>query len=180
MHHEFQTDNLIDSFVGVWKRVTTEPRAFFEQMPVSGGLQNPLVFLAICLGIDALGFLLIGPRGSAPAVLIVGIVMSFAYAGVLMLVARQLFSGAGDYEATYRVVAYSHAPTALAWIPLIGPLAALYGLYLAIVGLERVNTFDAVRSVLTLLLAAIALGAVSLVLGGAAWLMLPLRAASCC
>jgi len=181
MHHEFQTDNLVESFVGVWKRVTTEPRSFFEDMPVSGGLQNPLVFLLLCLCIDAVGFLLIGPRGFTPLnVIIVGVVKSFVYAGLLMLIARQLFAGVGDYEATYRVVAYASAPTALAWIPLVGPLALLYGLFLVIVGLERVHTFDTVRSALSLLLAAIAVGALLTVLGGGAWAWLPLRSASCC
>jgi hypothetical protein len=174
MHHEFQTDNPFDSFAGVWRRVTTEPRGFFQDMPVSGGLQNPLLFMTICLALGSLGFLLVGPRWLALWFLIGGIVRSFVAAAILMAIARQLFAGVGDYEATYRAVAYASAPAALLWIPLVRPLVALYGLFLVIVGLERVHGFDAVKSVLTVLLGLIVVGAIGWMLGGCCgWL--PMR-----
>jgi hypothetical protein len=82
-----------------------------------------------------------------------------------MAIARQLFGGAGDYEATYRAVAYASAPAALLWLPLVKPLVALYSLYLLIVGLERAQGFDTVKAVLTVLLAAVVLVAVGWMLG---------------
>ncbi len=162
MHHEFQTDDFAQSFVGVWRRITTEPRRFFQDMPVSGGIQNPLLFAAICLAVGGIGFLLIGPRGKALPFVLGSIVRSFVYAALFLVIARQVFSGVGNYEATYRVVAYSMAPFVLYWIPVVGKLALLYSFFLVFVGLERVHGFDAVRSVLTLILSA-------LVIGGVAW-----------
>jgi hypothetical protein len=165
MHHEFQTDNFFDSFIGVWKRVTTEPRRFFEEMPVSGGLQNPLLFMVVCLAICGLGFLLVGPRGLTLWIMVLGLLRAFVGSLVLMVVARQMFGGVGDYEATFRAVAYSSAPVAFLWIPFIRPLIGVYALFLVILGLERVHAFDAAKAALTVVLAAVVGAAVSWMLG---------------
>jgi hypothetical protein len=163
MHEEFRTEQFAESFIGVWKRVVTDPRGFFQDMPIRGGIQAPLLFLVGCLVLAALGFLVVGPRGFGLSVVFWGTVRSFLYALVFMLIARHVFSGTADYEANYRVVAYATAPMALMWVPLVGSLAFLYTLFLVIVGIERVNAFDAVKSVLTVLLASLVL----LVLGWA-------------
>jgi len=173
MHEELQTDNLPESFPGVWRRVMSEPRQFFEDMPVTGGLQRPLVFLLICLAISAVGLLLIGPRPWALWILLVGIVRAFVGALVLMVIAQQVFRGSGDYEATFRAVAYGSAPVALVWIPLLRPLFGLYAFFLIIPGLERVHGFDATKAVLTLFLAAIVLLVFAWVLGWHAWMPPP-------
>ena len=165
MHEEFRTEQFAESFVGVWKRVVTDPRGFFQDMPVRGGLQAPLLFLVGCLVIDALGHLIVGPRGFGIRLVLEGTLRSFVYAAFFVLVARQVFAGTGDYEATYRVVAYGSAPIALAWLPLVGGLSWIYMVFLLIVGLERVHAFDAVKSVLTVLLASLAIVAVSWALG---------------
>jgi hypothetical protein len=175
MHQELQTDNLPESFTGVWRRIMSEPRRFFEDMPVTGGLQNPLIFLLLCLAISAVGFLLIGPRGYALWVIIIGLVRAFLGALVLMMVAQQVFHGTGDYEATFRVVAYGSAPVALIWLPLIRPLVVLYALFLIIIGLERVHAFDATKAVLAVLLSAIVLVAVMWMFGaGHVWMPPPM------
>lgn len=165
MHEEFRTEQFADSFVGVWKRVMTDPRGFFQDMPTRGGVQPPLLFLVGCLIISGLGFLIFGPRGFALMLVLEGAIRSFVYAAVFAVVARQLFGGSGDYEATYRVVGYGSAPAALLWIPLVGRLAMLYAIFLMIVGLERVHGFDAVKSVLTVLLSTIVLVALGWTLG---------------
>lgn len=174
MPEELQTDNLPQSFPAVWRRVMTEPRRFFEDMPVTGGLQNPFVFLLICLAISAVAFLLIGPRPFAVRILVVGVVRAFVGALVLMIVAQQVFHGSGDYEGTFRAVAYGSAPAALLWLPFVRPLVVLYALFLLVVGLERVHTFDATKAVLTILLSAVVLLAVMWVLGwGHMWMPPP-------
>ncbi len=165
MHEEFRTEQFADSFVGVWKRVMTDPRGFFQDMPTRGGLQPPLLFLVGCLIISGLGFLILGPRGFGLMLVLEGMLCSFVCAAVLAIISRQLFAGTGDYEATYRVVAYGSAPAALLWVPLVGRLAMLYAIFLTIVGLERVHGFDAVKSVLTVLLSTIVLLAVGWALG---------------
>ncbi len=169
MHHEFQTDDPARSFGNVWRRVITEPRAFFQEMPVTGGLLNPFLFLLLCLAISALGFLIFGPRHMSLRFIIAGLIRAFVGAAFIMVIARQIFAGVGDYEATYRAVAYAAAPVALVWIPLIGPLAMLYALFLTIIGVERVQGFDAVKSVLTLLLAIVVGAVLGWVLGSPWW-----------
>jgi hypothetical protein len=177
MSHEFQIDNLFESFTGVWKRVTTEPRKFFEEMPVGGGLQNPLLFLLVCLAICAIGFLIVGPRGLALWIIVMGLVRAFIGSLALMLIARQMFGGVGDYEATFRAVAYASAPVALLWIPFIRPVIAVYILFLVILGLERVHAFDAAKATMTVLLTIIALGAVAWMFGWPhLWMVAPIFA----
>jgi hypothetical protein len=165
MHEEFRTEQFAESFVGVWKRVITDPRGFFQDMSTRGGMQAPLLFMVGCLVVAALGFLVVGPRGGGLALVFWGTLRSFLYAAVFMVIARQVFSGGGDYEASYRVVAYATAPVVLLWVPLLGSLTPLYTIFLVIVGLERVHGFDAVKSVLTVLLASIVLLALGWALG---------------
>ncbi len=175
MHHELQTDNLFESFTGVWKRVITEPRRFFEEMPPSGGLQSPLLFLLVCLAISAIGFLIIGPRGLALWIIVLGVARAFLGALILMVIAQQIFRGTGDYEATFRAVAYGSAPVALLWIPLVRPLVVLYLLFLVILGLERVQNLDAGKAVLTILLGVVVLGTIVWTLGlGHLWMPPPM------
>ena len=147
---EFDRSDFIYSFGQVWKKVMTDPRGFFPAMSLRGGLGNPLAFAAICLAIAGAGFLL-GGRGMGFAVLVVvgGVVRLFISAALLSLIARTLFEGRGDFEATFRVCAYAAAPVVLLWVPGIRYLAALYIAYLVIIGLQRAHEFDSVKAVLT-------------------------------
>ena len=43
------------------------------------------------------------------------------------------------FEATLRVYCYASAVALLSWIPFVGGLATLYGLYLLVVGLQEVH-----------------------------------------
>jgi len=147
---EFDRSDLIYSFGQVWKKVMSDPRGFFPALSLRGGLGNPLAFAAFCLAIAGSGFLLSG-RGLGFAVLAVvgGVVRLFIGAALLSLIARTLFEGRGDFEATFRVCAYATAPGVLLWLPGIRYLAALYIAYLVIVGLQRAHEFDSVKAVLT-------------------------------
>jgi hypothetical protein len=165
MHEEFRTEQFAESFVGVWKRVITDPRGFFQDMPTRGGIQAPLLFLVGCLVLAGLGFLVVGPRSFGLSLVFWGTVRSFLYAAVFMVIGRHVFSGTGDYEASYRVVAYATAPMILLWVPRLGGLTMLYTIFLVIIGIERVHGFDAVKSVLTVLLASIVLLAVGWAFG---------------
>ena len=65
-----------------------------------------------------------------------------------------LFVGAGNsgYEATFRVVSYVSVTSLVNWIPVIGGLLALYGLYLAVVGIREVHATTTGRAALVVLL----------------------------
>ena len=164
---EFDRSDFIYSFGQVWKKVMTDPQGFFLAMPLTGGLMNPLLFTAASLTLAGIGFVVSG-RGVKLALIVLlwGIVRLFISVALLQLIARKLFAGQGDFEATFRACAYAGAPVVLLWVPGIRYLAALYIGYLLIIGLQRAQEFDSVRAVLTIVLAMIAGVFLSLPFGG--------------
>jgi hypothetical protein len=136
----------------------TDPRGFFADMPETGGLTEPLFFLAACAAINAACHLLFGIGLGGFVVLGLGQILGgFLGAALLVLVAQHLFDGRAGFEPTFRVVAYAAAPIVFLWVPRLGPLAWLYAAYLTVRGLERVQGFDTTRAVLTVLIGLIAL-----------------------
>jgi len=151
-------------FVETWRRAMTDARGFFTEMPQAGGLQEPLIFLAACAGLNALGTLLVGWNlGGAVASFIWLVAGGFVAAAALTLVAQHLFDGRAGFEPTFRVVAYAAAPVVFFWVPRLWILALLYSWYLQIRGVERVNEFEPVPAVLTV---AIKTGALILLAAG--------------
>ena len=144
----------LEEFPVTWRRVVTDPQGFFAEMPETGGLGPPTTFLAICAGANAVGHLLVGwgVRGMI-AVFAWQIAGSALLAALLVLVAQHLFHGRAGFEPTFRVVCYAAAPGVFAWLPGIGIIARLYGAYLVLRGIERVQGFDVTHAVLTLLIA---------------------------
>jgi hypothetical protein len=147
---EFDPQDPIGSFAGTWQRVIREPRAFFDALPVAGGLRAPLVFAAICLGIGSFGFMIFGGgiRGFV-GLMVIGLIRLFVGSAIVALIAQQLFEGRGDYEATFAALSYSTAVAVFVGIPVVKYFAALYGAYLVILGLAKVHAFDTVRALLT-------------------------------
>ena len=143
----------IEGFPALWQRVVTAPHGFFADMPQTGGLGEPTIFLALCAAINAAGRLLFaaGVRGLI-ASFVGQMVAAFVLAALLVLVAQNLFEGRGGYEATFRVVAYAWAPLVVGWLHLVGSLALVYSAYLMLRGLERVQAQDTTRAALTLVI----------------------------
>lgn len=176
---EFDRSDFIYSFGHVWKKVMTDPQGFFLAMPLTGGLMNPLLFTTASLTLAGIGFVVSGCGVKlALTVLLWGIVRLFISAALLQLIARKLFDGQGDFEATFRACAYAGAPVVLLWVPGIRYLAALYIGYLLIVGLQRAQELDSVKAVLTIVLAMIAGVFLSLPCGGSRRIVQVLRFAS--
>jgi len=148
---EFDPQDPVASFPSVWQRVMLEPQAFFEALPTSGGLQPPLIFAGICLTIGGLGFLVFG-GGIKGLVLLVmlGIFRLFVGSAIVAFIAQRIFDGHGDYEATFRALAYTSAVAVFIGLPVIKYFAALYGAYVAILALGRAHGFDNTRAFLTL------------------------------
>jgi hypothetical protein len=137
-------------FVEAWRRVVMDPRGFFTDMPPAGGLQEPLIFLAVCAALNALGTLVVGfSIGAAVSTFVATVVAGFVAAAVLTLVAQHLFGGRAGFEPTFRVVAYAAAPVVFLWVPRLWVLALLYTWYLQVRGIERVNDFEPTPAVLT-------------------------------
>jgi len=155
---EFATRSNVEEFPAVWQRVVTDPHGFFADMPETGGLGQPLVFLAICAGINALGHLLfVVGIGGMIGIFVWQLVAAFTAAALFVLIAQNLFAGRAGFEPTFRVVAYAWAPLVIGWVPVVGRLAVLYTAYLLIRGLERVQAIDTARTVLTVVLTGVAL-----------------------
>src|SRR5258705_6233126 len=57
---EFDGATALEGFPNTWKRVMTDPRGFFADMPEVGGLQAPLAFLGVSAVINAAGHLVFG------------------------------------------------------------------------------------------------------------------------
>jgi len=56
------------------------------------------------------------------------------------------------FEATFRVVSYVSVTNLVNWIPIIGGLVGLYGLYLAVVGIREMHSTTTGRAALVVLL----------------------------
>jgi hypothetical protein len=167
---EFEPRSAIEGFPAVWQRVVTDPHGFFADMPETGGLQQPAVFLALCAAVNAVGYLLTfaGVPG-AIGIFVVQLVAGAVLAALLVLIAQHLFGGRAGYEPTFRVVAYAWAPLVVAWIPYAGRLAVVYAAYLMIRGIEHVHGVDTTRAVLTVVLGAGVLWLLGLAGVGPAW-----------
>ena len=152
--YELEIKNFVQSFIGVVKTVFFKPKDFYQNMPTTGGFPPPLIFLAVCLGISALiSNIIWGTVAGFFYFLIFGLIFSFIGAAILYFIAQQFFEGKGTYEGTYRVVAYAGAVSLLGWIPVVNFLAALYGFYLQIVGMEKVHKITQGQAVVTVLIA---------------------------
>src|SRR5262249_22485476 len=104
-------------FIETWRRVMSDPRGFFTDMPQVGGLQEPLIFLTAIAGLNALGSLLLGwGLGGAVSAFVSMIVGAFVAAAALTLVAQHLFNGRAGFEPIFRVVAYATAPLVFLWL----------------------------------------------------------------
>lgn len=169
---ELDLDDPLSSYVDVWKRVVLEPRAFFDALPHEGGLLRPLAFAVITLFVGGIGVVLTGGGlGGFFFLLIAGPVRLFFVAALVAVVARGLFEGRGDYEATFRALAYSSAIFVFVGFPVVKFFAALYGIALAILGIAAAHSFDTVRATLTLVAGMIAAAVFAWALGFLGWAM---------
>jgi hypothetical protein len=146
-----------NDLVGTWRRIVQDPVGFYATMPETGGLGEPMRFLSICAAINAAGSFLLSFSIAyaiwAFVMLIVGMVL---VAVVMTLVTQHLLEGHAGFEPVFRAVAYGAAPSVAFWLPIIGPIAALYACFLHVRGIERVQNLDAVRAILATAIAWVA------------------------
>jgi hypothetical protein len=95
--------------------------------------------------------------GSALASIIVapiaGAIGLFLAAAIQQLLVR-LIVGANNlgFGATFRVASYTQVTGLVNWIPIVGPLLSLYGLYLAIVGIREAHGTTMGKAALVILI----------------------------
>jgi hypothetical protein len=109
-----------------------------------------------------------------------GIISLFIEAAILYIIYKVL-GGTGSYEGTVRLISYATAVLVLSWIPIIGWIAGIYGIYLYIVGGMYVHNVSMAKSAIAVLLPTLLV--ILIIAIAMAWLFalsgsLPLRALS--
>jgi hypothetical protein len=174
---DYDLSNPVESFVDIVRRVVLQPVGFFAALPRSGSLLNPLIFALICTEISAIlggilrlagvgeGFVagygfqvpenqdfgeFIGSVIFAP---IGGVIGVFVVAGIGQLVIRLVVGATNSgFAATFRVASYTGVTSLVSWIPIIGGILALYGIYLAVVGIREMHGTTTGKAVLVVLI----------------------------
>ncbi len=176
---EYNLSDPVNSFVDVVRRVILQPTGFFAGMPRGGALLNPLVFAVICIEISALLSALLvlagvqqnpgfnpNPQNALPSVFtpgsalasiivapIFGAIGLFIAAAIQQLLVRLVVGPANSgFASTFRVASYTQVTGLVNWIPVIGPLLSLYGLYLAIVGIREAHGTTTGKAALVILI----------------------------
>ena len=159
----------MDNYVDTLKKVLTDPEGFYSEMPKEGGYQEPLTFAAINFAIVGLlsgiiAVILSGAgAGSIVSTLVgavIGGIVGLFIVGIILLIFFKIFGGTGSYEGTVRILSYSSAVQVFAWIPVIGWIISLYGIWLNIVGGKHVHNLTTVKSAIAVLIPIIILAVI--------------------
>jgi hypothetical protein len=177
---DYDLSNPLESFADVVRRVVLQPVGFFAGLPRRGSLLNPLVFALICTEIAAIvggilslagvggafvtGYGFQAPENQGLGEFIGSVVFApmggaigvFVVAGIAHLLVR-LVVGANNagFGATFRVAAYTSVTSLVSWIPFVGGLLALYGIYLSVVGIREMHNTTTGKALVVVVLPAI-------------------------
>ena len=160
----FEPSRFFESFVQTVRTVTLEPASFFRNLAQSASTGNAVVFAVVCTVLNlvlaelAASFdpLMPGGTGVPDGWLIATLALSplLAWLGLYILAAVQhlfvaVFVRPGrGFDTTLRISAYASALALFSWIPVVGYLASLYGLYVTMVGIRELHETSATRALL--------------------------------
>ena len=174
---DYDLSNPIESFADVVHQVILQPVGFFAGLPRRASLLNPLVFALICTEIavilggilrlagvggafvsgygfqvpenqgfgEFIGSVVLAPIGGTIGVFVVAVIAHL----LVRLVVGATNAGFG---ATFRVAAYTSVTSLVSWIPFVGGLLALYGIYLAVVGIREMHNTTTGKALVVVLL----------------------------
>ena len=178
---EFDLSNPVNSFVDVARSVVLGPARYFVGLPRSANLINPLVFALICMVISALlsGLMVLlglqenpgfnpNPQNAIPStfaptsalasiliVPILGAIGLFIAAAVQQLLVTLIVGrNNSGFGSTFKVACYSQVTSLINWIPIIGPILALYGIWISIVGIREMHATTTGKAALVVLIPA--------------------------
>ena len=162
---EFRYTDPVQTFIATVQAVVLQPVDFFRGILRQGDFINPLIFAIICYEVSViLGGLLrlvgigadqgfggfIGSIILGPIFAVIGL---FIGAGIIhLLVMLIIGSRNSGFEATFRVLAYSSVTSLVSWIPFIGWIASLYGIYLGIVGVREMHNTTTGKAAIVVLI----------------------------
>ncbi len=130
--------------LNVTKDILTNPKAYFQNLELTGGYGEPLLYLIFTLILSSLMFAV---SKMNPLLFFWGMIIGFlsvSVGAVITDLAFKRLGGKGDLEGTFRVLAYSKATFVFAWIALgqisLGAMLAAMGTgYMCYIGLMRVQ-----------------------------------------
>jgi len=113
---------------------------FASSLAIIPGLGQLLAIAAMSGGILILPIVII-------FMLIIMVFGLFINSAVLHIFAK-LLGGSGNFSSSFKAVSYSIAPLILAWIPLIGFIAAIWEIVLLTIGLSKLHRTNIIRAIL--------------------------------
>lgn len=130
--------------LNVTKDILSNPKAYFQNLPLTGGYGEPLLYLVFTLILSSLMFAV---SKLNPLLFFWGMIIGFlsvSVGAVITDLAFKRLGGKGDLEGTFRVLAFSKATFVFAWIALgqisLGAMLATMGTgYMCYLGLMRVQ-----------------------------------------
>ena len=150
-------------FGSVTRSVLISPKQFFDHMPVTGGMKEPIIYLVTAALINSLltAVIRLSPLSFFSSFFVS--ILSVAVGAVAAQFAFEKLGGKGSMEATVRVFVYSRATLIFAWlwlgsIPFGGMLAGLYSIYLNVFGIQKVHQLDDRKTVAMILAVLAAIG----------------------
>ena len=169
----------IDSSVGFgfWdkiKYIFSDPNLFFQKVKSEDGIKNSLLMYAIIgaffsvisyafsfgrmMSMRSGGYGSLGGFGFV--MLGVGIIMTFAYSGLIHVI-MIAFKSEGSYKDSYNAYTYSMIPfLILSVVPMVGFFSIIYSFILMIIGTSNVHNVSKGKAALACLLPAVVIGLV--------------------
>lgn len=151
-----QNINLLDKI----KYILSNPNYFFEQVKNEYGIKNSLItYISVSLFsvVVAISIDFTMSRNVSyfwlfyAIVVVLSFVFSFAYAGIMHLLAISL-KGSGTYSDAYRAYAYSMLPfLVLLLIPFVGSISIIYSLILMMIGISKLYSLSKGNSAIVVL-----------------------------
>ncbi|MFH8092911.1 MAG: YIP1 family protein [Candidatus Aenigmatarchaeota archaeon] len=121
---------------------------FIRKEPFSAAFLYFLMINAISKAIRVLLFLAnfpVSPNETVNSILmefVTTTIFSFIFAGIFHIFAK-LFGGYAPYEGTFKAYVYGMTPSILfGWIPYIGILGSIYGIYIFIKGISFIHAIS--------------------------------------
>lgn len=166
---EFSPDRPITSALATVRAVLFSPRTFFSNFRADGPLKEPFLFTLLVgsvFAVLAAAVALVSnavsggiSAGDLRAAAVEGVLFALLSpvgvgiaAGVYLLSIRTFVGKVAEFSQVYRLVAYSYAAFALAWVPILGSVAVPYAL-LVLMGIAIKEVYEA--SFLTAVIAAL-------------------------
>ena len=139
--YEFDPSHFFESFIGIARELIFKPRIFFRQLPREQSLINPFVFVLICSFLSSLFManLRNGDLLFFSVLFIANTVSTFMGSFVLNIIISKISGTKKAFESTFRILAYAGLMDIVSWIPVVGPIAYFYGIYLIFIGLQEVH-----------------------------------------